>query len=351
MSKKKVNRLRKKVMLGLTQNVGKSAFEGGINIEKNDIKRVLVCRPNHRLGNMLLITPLVQEIEATFPNCKIDVFVKGGAAIPIFENYTAIDNIIRLPKKHFSQLPQYISRWVGLKTRKYDIAINVNAKSSSGRLSTKVSRADLKFFGDIDEEFKSEYKDYRHIAKYPVYNFRYFVSKLGIDDRLNAPMPTLNLKLSEQEKANGKKKLDELVDNTKETICIFTYATGVKCYASQWWKECYKQLKENFNEYNILEILPVENVSQIDFEAPSFYSKDVREIASVIANSKVFVGADSGMMHLASASQAPTIGLFSCTDTEVYAPYGNNSTGVSITKIEDVSKCIDAIANVLKQKE
>ncbi|GGB78834.1 hypothetical protein GCM10007424_18750 [Flavobacterium suaedae] len=348
---KHVNRLRKKIMLGLTKNVGKSAFEKGINIERNDVKRVLICRPNHRLGNMLLITPLVQEVEATFPNCTIDVFVKGGAAIPIFENYTTIDKIIRLPKKHFSQLPQYISRWVGLKTKKYDIAINVNAKSSSGRLSTKAARADLKFFGDVDKEFKSKYKDYKHIAKYPVYNFRYFVSKLGIHDTLDAPIPSLNLKLSEQERTNGKKKLDELVDTTKETICIFTYATGAKCYETQWWKECYKQLKANFSEYNILEILPVENVSQIDFEAPSFYSKDVREIASVIANSKVFVGADSGMMHLASASQAPTIGLFSCTDTEVYEPYGNRSTSVKVTKPEDVHKCIHAVANVLKQKE
>ena len=348
---KHVNRLRKKIMLGLTKNVGKSAFEKGVKLEKDDVKRVLICRPNHRLGNILLITPLVQEVEATFPNCKIDIFVKGGAAIPIFENYTSVAKIIRLPKKHFSQLPQYISRWAGLKTKKYDIAINVSPKSSSGRLSTKVARAGLKFFGDVEEGFKSEYNDYRHIAKYPVYNFRYFVSKLGIDDTLNAPIPTLNLKLSEQEKANGKKKLDELVDSNKETISIFTYATGAKCYVTEWWKECYKQLKENFSDYNIVEILPVENVSQIDFEAPSFYSKDIREIASVIRSSKVFMGADSGMMHLASASQTPTIGLFSCTDTEVYEPYGNKSTGVKVTTSDDIHKCITAIANVLKQKE
>ena len=47
---------------------------------RNKIKRILICRPNHRLGNLLLITPLIQEISETFPDCKIDLFVKGGIA-------------------------------------------------------------------------------------------------------------------------------------------------------------------------------------------------------------------------------------------------------------------------------
>jgi ADP-heptose:LPS heptosyltransferase len=51
------------------------------------------------LGNQLLITPLVQEVTDTFPNCKIDLFVKETAII--FENYENIDSIIKLPKKAF----------------------------------------------------------------------------------------------------------------------------------------------------------------------------------------------------------------------------------------------------------
>jgi ADP-heptose:LPS heptosyltransferase len=46
---------------------------------------------------------LVQEVTDTFPNCKIDLFVKDIAAI-IFENYENIDSIIKLPKIHFNDL-------------------------------------------------------------------------------------------------------------------------------------------------------------------------------------------------------------------------------------------------------
>ena len=52
-----------------------------------EIKRVLICRPNQRLGNLLLVTPLVQEITETFPHYKIDLFEKGTLAPKVFKNY------------------------------------------------------------------------------------------------------------------------------------------------------------------------------------------------------------------------------------------------------------------------
>jgi hypothetical protein len=69
-------------------------------------------------------------------------------------------------------------------------------------------------------------------------------------------------------------------------------------------------IKSRVSNYNIIEVLPVENVSQMGFKAPTFYSKDVREIGALMANTEVFIGGDSGIMHLASASKVSTVGLF-----------------------------------------
>ena len=92
-------------------------------------------------------------------------------------------------------------------------------------------------------------------------------------------------------------------------------------------------------------ILSVENISQLERKLPTYYSKDVREIASLMANCELVVAADSGMMHLSSAALTPTIGLFSVTRTEVYAPYGNGSTFVDTEKQsqKDIIKAIDKI--------
>ena len=87
-----INKYRKKITSFLTKGVGKkSVLKGNHEIIKEKIKSVLICRPNHRLGNQLLITPLVQEISKTFPNCKIDLFLKGGLGPIIFKNYKSIE--------------------------------------------------------------------------------------------------------------------------------------------------------------------------------------------------------------------------------------------------------------------
>ena len=44
--------------------------------EKPIINKILISRPNHRLGNQLLITPLIQEIKHQFPDAKIYLFTR-----------------------------------------------------------------------------------------------------------------------------------------------------------------------------------------------------------------------------------------------------------------------------------
>lgn len=331
----KVNILRRTLMRSLTKNIGKTNGEEAITlVNKDEIRRILICRPNARLGNLLLITPFVQELEKTFPNCKIDLFVKGFLAPIIFENYDSVDRIIKLPKKPFSNLFQYFSVWVSLKKYKYDIAINVDHGSSSGRLGVKFSNSKFKFFGDLPFSANLYYGDYAHIAKYPIYHFRDYLTKLGFEKRDESIAP-IDLRLTADEIEEGKKTLQNLVNNYKKTICVFTYATGAKCLSESWWEEFYGNLKAEYENYNIIEILPIENVSQIGFKAPTFYSKDVREIGAVIANTDLFIGADSGIMHLASAVHTPTVGLFSVSNLKKYEPYDNNSIGVDVNNFSE----------------
>jgi ADP-heptose:LPS heptosyltransferase len=326
---KKVNKVRRIITHGLTKNIGSSQNNQIIDLtQKIEIKRILISRPNHRLGNLLLITPLVQDVVAAFPTCKIDLFVKGGLAPIVFKNYPNINYIIELPKKPFKNLIAYFKVWVKIKQQKYDIVINVDKNSSSGRLSAQFADAKYKFFGEDDEAMKLEHIDYVHIAKYPVYEFRHFLTKLGFAKNDN-PIPPLDLKLSSSEIKEGHKIIQELVKNDKKTICIFTYATSDKCYSESWWEEFYERLLTEYQDYNIIEILPVENISQISFKALTFYSKDIREIGSVIANTEIFIGADSGIMHLASSVLTPTVGLFSRANLKTYEPYNNNSVAIN----------------------
>jgi len=342
--KKKINALRRSLMRGLTKNIGKSNADIKSN-QNIKIKRILISRPNHRLGNLLLLTPLVQEVIKTFPDSKIDLFVKGGVTPIIYKNYENIDRYIQLPKKPFSNLGKYIKGWFQLKFRKYDLAINSNPGSSSGRLSILATNSTFKFFGDHDEELNSKYPDYNHDAKKTIYNLRKFLTELGYPEN-TSELPSLKLILDKEELETGKENLLKIVQNDKKTICLFTNATGAKIYSEDWWEAFYNKLKSTFPDYNIIELLPVENISKLNFKIPNFYSTDIREMGGFLANCALFIAADNGVMHLASSVNVPTIGLFKVTDETMYKPYNDKSFSINTNNL-DLDKVIDLIKTSL----
>jgi ADP-heptose:LPS heptosyltransferase len=63
---------------------------------------------------------------------------------------------------------------------------------------------------------------------------------------------------------------------------------------------------------------------------------------------KVFISADCGIMHLASASHIPVLGLFKFDNIEKYRPYGYNSTGIRTQdlNIDDIFREIDNIISI-----
>lgn len=326
---KKINGVRRAVMRKLTRNLGVTRLPKNIDLAmEGEIRRVLICRPNHRLGNLLLITPLLQEVTETLPQARIDLFVKGNIAPILFQNYPGVRRIIQLPKKPVKAIFRYLGGWFTIGRNRYDLVINVVNHSSSGKIATQFANARFRLLGDINEDIRASYADHEHMAKYPVYSFRNYIRRPA-EDISRQPVPEMDLKLTPAEIAEGKQILEDLVKNEKPTICIYTYATGAKCYGSDWWQDFYQRLSAHYPEHNIIEVLPIENVSQINFRAPSFYSKDLRQIGSLIANTEIFIGADSGMMHLASAVQVPTLGLFKAQNMNTYAPYNKRSFGVN----------------------
>lgn len=327
---KRINKFRRRLTHLLTAKIGSTKSDSRILTNQENIKSILVSRPNHRLGNLLLITPLLQALESNFPNARVDIFVKGNLASILLKKYKQIDQIIALPKNHFGQLPSYLAAWFKIRKKKYDLVVNAVPSSSSGRLSTKLARADYKIFGDKINNVSSLDQGHHHIAKHPVYCLRNTILKNS--SIATKAIPSISLKISRNEIEKGKIILEKIVGSHKKILAIFTYATGEKCHSKVWWNDFYKALRNEFPEHTILEILPKEKVSQIDFKALTYYSKDLREMCSVIANTEAFIGADSGIMHLAVASKVPVIGLFNITNAQKYGPYGGQNMAIDTTQ-------------------
>src|SRR5262249_53062078 len=52
-------------------------------------------------------------------------------------------------------------------------------------------------------------------------------------------------------------------------------------------------------------------------------------VAAVIARSSLFIGNDTGLMHLAAATGTPTFGLFGPSPIDQYAPWGKHTAVVA----------------------
>ncbi|MCB0383570.1 MAG: lipopolysaccharide heptosyltransferase family protein, partial [Psychroserpens sp.] len=203
----RVNNFRRKVMYGLTKNLGKSNMKKALaRNSKVDIKKILIIRPNHRLGNLLLTTPLIQEITDTFPNCDIDILVKGNMAPTLYQNFSNINNYIVLPRKPFKELITYAKVWLSVKSKSYDLVINAVKDSSSGKLLTGFANAKLKVYDDIEDDIERQVPDSFHIAKNPIYALRMYLAKLGYPKN-DRPIPLLDMKLSAAEIEEGQSVL------------------------------------------------------------------------------------------------------------------------------------------------
>ena len=342
----KINGFRRNMMRKLTKNIGND--KGKLNSTNLDsIKRILINRPNSRLGNQLLATPLLQELQRVFPNAHVDLFVRSRIAPIIFQNYTNVDKIITLPSKPYNEIFKYLGVWFSLLKQKYDLVINIDSGSSSGRLSTALSKAEYKLFCDSTEQFPTVFSDYFHMAKRPVYCLRNYIGQTELSTPL---LPSLSILLKDDERLKGHEIIKCLTKNDKKTIGIYTFATGNKCLSTEWWTETYEKICRKFqDEYNIIEVLPIENVSQIDFKAPSYYSRDIREMAGVMDNLTAFVTADCGIMHLASATNTPIVSLFSITSPTIYRPYNNGSVVLETKNINNTDEVIDELTKIVEK--
>jgi ADP-heptose:LPS heptosyltransferase len=80
----------------------------------------------------------------------------------------------------------------------------------------------------------------------------------------------------------------------------------------------------------------------LDFEIPAFYSKNIRELASFISQTTVFITGDCGIMHLAASTNIPTVGLFNVTKKNMYEPYNKACLGIDTNdkKADEICKII-----------
>ena len=305
-----------------------------------DIRQILICRPNHRLGNQIMLTPLITELQSTFPYATIDIVVAGEMGLGLFDSFPQVRNVYRL-RRRMVKHPVATVRTVRLiRGARYDLAIDPCRGSQSGRLLLSLAIAryviglpafDPKAPGQVNRDGQAPTQQAStqqppiHMAQWPVFLLQNALSKDCPEADGN--YPPLTIGLSDAERTNARQTIDSLAStagdcDTTIVVGISADATGAKRYDESWWLRFIEELKARHADYAIVEIAPPDGRSRLSSKFPMFSSSNERIVAAVISNMTCFICADGGVMHLASASGTPTIGLFCATEPALYAPYG-----------------------------
>lgn len=301
------------------------------------IYRILVCRPNHRLGNTLLLTPLIAELERTYKGAEIDILSEGSIAAEVFSTFFSVKNIYCLPRRGFKHPWAFLSLLFRIRKIRYDLIIDPCLGSNFSRATTKFLNGRYKL--GFDDRMGGSGLTHAvprsaampHMAKRAINLVRWINSRTDGDDK---EFPSMDIRLTANERERGKRFLAGILSDSDRPIArpllgMFANATGAKRYPQAWWDKFIAALVEQLPHAGIVEFVPMHGKSLLDSAWPAYYSSDIRRMGAVMAAVDLVVSADCGVMHLAVASGVPTVGMFCTTDPTVYEPYGHESGALS----------------------
>lgn len=296
---------------------------GAGELPVSSIQRILVCRPNHRLGNNLLLTPLLVEIERRFPGAEVDLLSAGPAAHAVFRGFDIVGDCTTLDRRAARRPWATIGALRKLRSRRYDLVIDAAAGSTSGRIASAMARARFQLRTDAMPTDSPA----MHLAARPVQALRW-----ALGAHVEADVPMLDVRLADVERRSGRDALARVLREANEyglpVMAIFPNATGSKRLPTDWWSEFTQELLARIGDACVVELVSADGQSRLGGGYPTYYTSDPRKLAAFIEAAGTYISADCGVMHLAAATTATTVGIFGPTDPARYAPYGRNNIAI-----------------------
>lgn len=323
--------------------------DGSGGLPVSGISKILVCRPNHRLGNILLLTPLLRELERVYPGAEVDLVVGTPVTRDLVAQFPRVRTVFNLGARRVRHPLLILSTLLKLRSARYDLAIEPTGNSNSGRVLMRAVRARY----SVQCEAPADMGDVvgvprQHLARIPVDALRRALRDdhgCRVD---SAPVPGLSIRLTRTERELGRKWVT-LISKTPDparVVGVFAEATGRKRYPTSWWIELLDELARLRPEVVVVEILAAHGRSRLGGRFPTFYSSDARALGAAMSQLNCLISGDCGVMHLASASGVPTVGLFCVTDPNRYGPYGGRSLALT-TGGSTVGQIAEACSQVI----
>ncbi len=305
-------------------------------------KNILFIRSD-RFGEFLLSLPVLKLTRLNFPQSKIFLLAKK----PNIELASGADFI-----DHFLEYQEGLSGWLEtfkltgiLKKENIDCVVILNPRKEFhlaallARVKTRIGY-DRKWGFCLNVKIKDRKQEaQKHEVEYNLDLIKLLCPKVFI--------PDIDLNPDSQESLEF---LKNNLDIKKQYIVLHPFSSNTgKKIEKKFWEELIIALKKQ-NRNNIVIIggpeeveeslkftkgLPVNNVTG---------KLKIRNLAAFLKhNCSVFIGLDSGPMHLAAMLKRPVVGLFNISNSKRWSPFNTESLIVGGKDIESFMQRINDI--------
>ncbi len=296
---------------------------------KDRVHRILLSRLRF-MGDVILTTPLIRRLKEVFPHAQLSYLTQDTFA-PLLLHNPHLDEVIAFPSQGSVAAQWRI--YSQLRRRRFDLAIDLFGNPRTA-LMTWLTGAPIRVGGD----FRGRGKLYNVRVPAPAaepnaidFHWR-SLEALGIakDD------PRTEIFITAQEKQSAREFLNEYhFDLARPIVGLHPGATWPN---KRWPEKYFAELAHRLVDLDVQVVItqgPGEEKIALDVMrqiAPPKFSTSrnavillpvlpLRQLASVQQHTRVFVSNDCGVMHLAVAAGAPTIGLFGPSQPRIWFPY------------------------------
>ncbi len=320
-------------------------------------EKILIIRLS-AIGDVVHVLPALRLLRSHFPESRISWLVEDKAS-NILTGHPDIDEVIVFPRRKWQReilkinktlntLSGILSFCKKLRKGHYDLVIDFQGNLKSGIMNLITGSEKKVGFGrGYCKEFNyltTRYQSFPPEKKMHRIDKNLFLLKeLGIENGFQRP----KLPVFKPEKEYISKFINTDIIPSLPIIIIHPGTSKFGSY-KQWPPLNYALLADmilDTYEANVVFTwgpyefsIVKEIVEKMKHKAiPACETRSIKQLIELISHSSLFIGGDTGPLHIASILDIPVVGIYGPKDPEIYGPY--NGKAIVIKKDVPCSPC------------
>ena len=284
-----------------------------------------------RIGDAVLSSGLLKRLHDEIPYARFTI-AAGPAAEPLFRDMPRVDDLIALEKQGGGM--HWVGLWQKVRRTRWGLVVDIRGSGISGMVATKT---------------KAIYKR-PHPNAESVHKVKELAELLKVADDPPAPYLFVN----EHTQAAADTFLGEGGP-------ILAMAPGARWVGKTWPAERFAVLAAKLlgvhgplpngrlllvggsDDRRAAEAVRRELPRKRVIDATGEF--DLLTTHAMLKRATLFVGNDTGVMHMAAAAGAPTLGLFGPSDERRYGPWGQHTRALRGPRAFESYKAVDPLLN------